>query len=182
MKDTITELKQTIKDASTRQAQAKQDVKRIEKDMNEFKNNKDSKLQQLQKQVDQLKAAVKKQDATIKAKHKEFQTLQLETGIHSDIPLLISEQLTSDLTSSTEQVEEATSSLESVIKEVESLEQLHTKQKACPNQIPPNTRTFTLHYPLRWNVKEPESQTLTTNSNPSTLSSAPKTQPAPKAH
>jgi structural maintenance of chromosome 2 len=48
MKDTITELKQTIKDAAARQEQAKQDVKRIEKDMNEFKNNKDSKLQQLQ--------------------------------------------------------------------------------------------------------------------------------------
>jgi hypothetical protein len=31
--------------------------------------------------VDQLKAAVKKQDATIKAKQKEFQTLQLESGI-----------------------------------------------------------------------------------------------------
>ena len=44
----IIELKQTIKDAATRQDQAKQDAKRIEKDMNEFKNNKDSKLQQLQ--------------------------------------------------------------------------------------------------------------------------------------
>jgi structural maintenance of chromosome 2 len=48
MKDTIVELKQAIKDAAARQDQAKQDVKRIEKDMNEFKNNKDSKLQQLQ--------------------------------------------------------------------------------------------------------------------------------------
>jgi len=48
MKDTIIELKQTIKDAAARQDQAKQDAKRIEKDMNEFKNNKDSKLQQLQ--------------------------------------------------------------------------------------------------------------------------------------
>ena len=48
MKDMIVELKQTIKDAAARQDQAKQDVKRIEKDMNEFKNNKDSKLQQLQ--------------------------------------------------------------------------------------------------------------------------------------
>jgi structural maintenance of chromosome 2 len=50
MKDTIVELKQAIKDAAARQDQAKQDVKRIEKDMNEFKNNKDSKLQQLQVQ------------------------------------------------------------------------------------------------------------------------------------
>jgi len=48
MKDTIVELKQTIKDAAGRQDQAKQDAKRIEKDMNELKNNKDSKLQQLQ--------------------------------------------------------------------------------------------------------------------------------------
>lgn len=48
MKDTIVEFKQTIKDAVARQDQAKQDAKRIEKDMNEFKNNKDSKLQQLQ--------------------------------------------------------------------------------------------------------------------------------------
>lgn len=48
MKDMIVELKQTIKDASARQDQAKQDAKCIEKDMNEFKNNKDSKLQQLQ--------------------------------------------------------------------------------------------------------------------------------------
>ena len=48
MKDTIVELKQSIKDAAAREEQAKQDVKRIDKDMNEFKNNKDSKLQQLQ--------------------------------------------------------------------------------------------------------------------------------------
>ena len=48
MKDTIVELKEAIKDAAARQEQAKQDVKRIEKDINEFKNNKDSKLQQLQ--------------------------------------------------------------------------------------------------------------------------------------
>jgi structural maintenance of chromosome 2 len=48
MKNTIVELKQTIKDAVARQDQAKQDAKHTEKDMNEFKNNKDSKLQQLQ--------------------------------------------------------------------------------------------------------------------------------------
>jgi structural maintenance of chromosome 2 len=48
MKDTIIQLKETIKSATVRQDEAKQDVKRIEKDMNEFKNNKDSKLKQLQ--------------------------------------------------------------------------------------------------------------------------------------
>jgi structural maintenance of chromosome 2 len=68
--------------------------------------------------VDQLKAAVKKQDATIKAKHKEFQTLQLE-----------SEQLDSDLTSAQEQLEEASTSTNSIVQEVESLEQQHKTQK-----------------------------------------------------
>jgi hypothetical protein len=52
MKDTIVELKQTVKDAAARHNQAKQDTKRIEKDMNEFANNKDSKLKQLQVQLD----------------------------------------------------------------------------------------------------------------------------------
>lgn len=48
MRDAIVELNQIMKDAAARQDRAKKDVKRIEKDMNEFKNNKDSKLQQLQ--------------------------------------------------------------------------------------------------------------------------------------
>lgn len=48
MKQTIIELKQAIQDAAVRQEELKQDVKRIEKDMNEFKNNKDSKLKELQ--------------------------------------------------------------------------------------------------------------------------------------
>jgi len=48
MKETIVELKQIIKDAAARQDEAKRDAKRIEKDMNEFKNNKDSKLKELQ--------------------------------------------------------------------------------------------------------------------------------------
>lgn len=71
--------------------------------------------------MDQLKAAVKKQDATIKAKQKEFQTLQLE-----------SEQLASDLTSAQEQLEEASTSTNSIVKEVEHLSQQHKTQKVCP--------------------------------------------------
>ena len=65
---------------------------------------------------------MKKQDATIKAKHKEFQTLQLE-----------SEQLASDLTSAQEQLEEASTSTNSIVQEVESLEQQHKAQKVLPS-------------------------------------------------
>lgn len=65
---------------------------------------------------------MKKQDATIKVKHKEFQTLQLE-----------SEQLASDLTSAQEQLEEASTSTNSIVQEVASLEQQHKAQKVLPS-------------------------------------------------
>lgn len=48
MKTNIQQLKQDIIDAKTRQDQARVDVKRIENDMNEFKNNKGGKLAELQ--------------------------------------------------------------------------------------------------------------------------------------
>lgn len=48
MKTNIQQLKQDIIDAKARQDQAKADVKRIENDMNEFKNNKGGKLAELQ--------------------------------------------------------------------------------------------------------------------------------------
>jgi hypothetical protein len=79
-----------------------------------------------------LKAAVKTQDATIKAKHKEFQTLQLESGMFTHYKLLITEQLTGDMTSAQEQVDEASAAMDAIVKEVESLEQDHTKQKVPP--------------------------------------------------
>jgi structural maintenance of chromosome 2 len=48
MRASIQQLKQDIIDAKARQDQAKADVKRIENDMNEFKNNKGGKLAELQ--------------------------------------------------------------------------------------------------------------------------------------
>lgn len=48
MKANIQQLKQDTVDAKTRQDQAKADVKRIENDMNEFKNDKGGKLAELQ--------------------------------------------------------------------------------------------------------------------------------------
>lgn len=48
MKTTIQQLKSDILEAKARQAQATKDVKQIERDMNDFNNNKDSKLAELQ--------------------------------------------------------------------------------------------------------------------------------------
>ncbi|KAI0171884.1 hypothetical protein GGR52DRAFT_446004 [Hypoxylon sp. FL1284] len=56
MKETIVQLKNNSANAKKRQAEASADVKRIEKDMNDFENNKDSKLVELQSSLDELRA------------------------------------------------------------------------------------------------------------------------------
>lgn len=48
MKANIAKLKDDITDAKARQEQASKDIKRIEKDMNDFDKNKDGKLAELQ--------------------------------------------------------------------------------------------------------------------------------------
>ncbi len=52
MKATIAQLKQDTADAKIRQAAASKDVKRIERDMHDFDNNKDNKLAELEACVD----------------------------------------------------------------------------------------------------------------------------------
>ena len=48
MKANVLQLKKDITDAKARQDEASKDVKRIERDMKDFDNNKDSKLAELQ--------------------------------------------------------------------------------------------------------------------------------------
>jgi len=120
--------------------------------------------------VDQLKAAVKKQDATIKAKQKEFQTLQLE-----------SEQLASDLTSAQEQLEEASTSTNSIVKEVEDLAQQHKRQKVCLFISRLIVRNCMRIFRRRWTANELGSPTLMKSCKPSTPSSARRIQSAQKA-
>lgn len=95
MKTTIAELKQSISEAKKRQAEASADVKRIEKDMKDFDNNKDAKLVELQKTLDKLRATLSKNSAAVKALQKELQGAQLD-----------SEQAGSDLSAAREQLQE----------------------------------------------------------------------------
>ena len=80
MKENIVHLKKEIVEAKARQAQAKTDVKNIERDMNEFKNNKGGKLAELRTSVEALKKQVSEQSQTMKAVQKEYQSAQLERG------------------------------------------------------------------------------------------------------
>ncbi|EGU84301.1 hypothetical protein FOXB_05258 [Fusarium oxysporum f. sp. conglutinans Fo5176] len=73
MKSTIQELKESICEAKIRQAKATADIKTIEKDMNDFDNNKDAKLVELQKALDKLRAGLAKQKAELQETHDTVQ-------------------------------------------------------------------------------------------------------------
>ncbi|KAG0636390.1 hypothetical protein HOY80DRAFT_1011299 [Tuber brumale] len=118
MKENIVQLKKEIVEAKARQAQAKADVKNIERDMNEFKNNKGGKLAELRTSVEALKKQVSKQSQIMKAVQKEYQGAQLER-----------EQAGGDLAASREQLEEADMALGSMQDEVAELKKEQAKIK-----------------------------------------------------
>jgi structural maintenance of chromosome 2 len=93
MKATIVQLKSDITDAKSRHELAVKDVKRIERDMNEFSNNKDSKLAELQTSLDKLKKTLTKGNASIKPLQQEMRDAMLE-----------SEQCGGDLSAAQEQL------------------------------------------------------------------------------
>ncbi|KAH8912766.1 SMC2-like protein [Coniochaeta sp. PMI_546] len=95
MKSAIAQLKTDSAEAKKRQAEASADVKRIEKDMKDFDNNKDGKLIELQGSLDKLRAALVKMTASNKTLQKELQGAQLD-----------SEQVSGDLAAAREQLQE----------------------------------------------------------------------------
>jgi structural maintenance of chromosome 2 len=95
MRESLEKAKQDVIEAKSRHAEATQDVSRIEKDMNEFKNNKDGKLAQLEKTVERLKKDVSKKGQALKAIREQFEGAQVD-----------SEQVGSDLAAANESLQE----------------------------------------------------------------------------
>jgi len=118
MRANIEQLRKDITDAKARQSEATKDIKRIEKDMSEFNDNKDSKLAELQTSVDSLKKNLSKNSNAVKTLQKELQSSRLE-----------SEQVGSDLSAAEEQSAEIENTLKAQIEEIESMkrEQAHIK-------------------------------------------------------
>lgn len=123
MRDNIEELKKAIADAKSRHAVAAADIKRIEKDMAEFDNNKDSKLAELQKSVDSLNKALSKNSISVKTLQKELQTSRLDA-----------EQAGSDLTAAEEQLAEADAAVKAQQEEVKGLMKEHARVKVCASK------------------------------------------------
>ena len=118
MKANIGQLKNDIADAKTRQTEASKDIKRIEKDMSEFSDNKDSKLAELQTSVDALKKSLSKNSNAVKTSQKELQSSRLE-----------SEQVGSDLSAAEEQSAESENTLKAQMEEIESMKREQARIK-----------------------------------------------------
>ncbi|KAI1386350.1 putative SMC2 protein [Hypoxylon trugodes] len=116
MKETIVQLKNESAEAKKRQAEASADVKRIEKDMKDFENNKDSKLVELQSSLDKLRATLAKNSTAVKSLQKELQSAQLD-----------SEQVSGDLAAAREQLQEVELAIKSQQEEIEDLVKKQSK-------------------------------------------------------
>ncbi|KAL8667160.1 MAG: hypothetical protein Q9168_007314 [Polycauliona sp. 1 TL-2023] len=118
MKASIEQSKKDIVDAKGRQAEASKDIKRIEKDMNDFSNNKDSKLAELQDSLTNLKKAQTKNSISVKTLQKELQSARLEA-----------EQSGADFGAAQDQLTEIDETLKVQLTEVDELKQEQNKAK-----------------------------------------------------
>ncbi|EGS21442.1 uncharacterized protein CTHT_0033000 [Thermochaetoides thermophila DSM 1495] len=118
MKEQIAQLKQAVVEAKQRQAEATADIKRIEKDMKDFANNKDAKLVELQTSLDKLRASLEKMNAANKTLQKELQEAQLDL-----------EQVSGDLTAAREQLQEIDQAIKAHQEELEDLARQQRKVK-----------------------------------------------------
>ncbi|KAI0822104.1 condensin complex subunit SMC2 [Trametes gibbosa] len=110
-KQTIEELRAAIQAAKEKEKTAKAEIKKLEKDMDDFKNNKEGKIDELKADVTKQKAALQKHSVVVKTQHRELQTATLEL-----------EQLEKDITSSEASIEEARGGVKKLQKELGKLE------------------------------------------------------------
>ena len=125
MKINIEQLKRDTADAKARQAEAAKDIKRIEKDMKDFDNNKDDKLAELQSSLDALRKKQSKNTVSVKTLQKELQSGRLEA-----------EQAGADLGAAQDQLAEVDATLQAQDAEVQALQEEQARVKVSAKPIP----------------------------------------------
>jgi structural maintenance of chromosome 2 len=122
MKHNIVQLKSDLAGAKKRQEEAAKDVKRVEKDMKDFNNNKDGKLVELQASLDALRKTLSQKSASVKVLQKELQSARLD-----------SEQVGGDLSAAQEHLQESEQTLKAHEEEIAELlsEQSQIKVRTC---------------------------------------------------
>ncbi|KAH7120962.1 hypothetical protein B0J11DRAFT_53088 [Dendryphion nanum] len=118
MKNQIVQFKEDVKSAKAKQDEANKDIKRIERDMSEFNNNKDSKLAELQTGLEKLKKALTKNNASIKPLQAEVREAMVD-----------SEQCGADLAAAQEQAHDVETTLRSQQEEIDELTAEQTQVK-----------------------------------------------------
>ncbi|KAI9746181.1 MAG: Structural maintenance of chromosomes protein 2 [Claussenomyces sp. TS43310] len=118
MKEAIVQLNADLVEARKRQDEAIEDVKRIEKDMADFNNNKDGKLVELQTSLDTLRTGLASSSNVVKGLQKALQGARLD-----------SEQAMGDLTAAQEQLQESAQTLKVQEKELAVLVSEHSQAK-----------------------------------------------------
>jgi structural maintenance of chromosome 2 len=120
MKQSIVQLRSDFAAAKKRQEEAAKDIRRIEKDMKEFDNNKDGKLVELQSSIDTLRRALCKNAASVKALQKELQSARLD-----------SEQFGGDLAAAQEHLQDSEQTLKAQDLEITVLLTEQARVKVC---------------------------------------------------
>ncbi|KAJ6544185.1 condensin complex subunit SMC2 [Mycena capillaripes] len=120
LKLTITELKAAIQTAQEKQAAANEDCARLQRDMDEFKNNKDGKIDELKADISKQKGALQKHSVIVKTQQKEQQTAALEL-----------EQMETDLEGAKAAVEEVNANVLNLKDELAKLDEKLVEKKAA---------------------------------------------------
>lgn len=110
IKSTLAELNKTIATCKEKQKAADAECKRLQKEMDDFKNNRDSKLKEIKADITKKKANVSKTASTVKAMQRDVQ------GIDAEL-----DQMQIDITAAKKEAEEASVAVENVKQELEDL-------------------------------------------------------------
>lgn len=121
MKTNIDQLKKNISEAKVRHTEATKDIKRIERDMSDFHDNKDDKLAELQSSAEKLRKLQIKSSVAVKTLQKELQSARLE-----------SEQAAADVATAQEQLAEVDASLKAQGFELQGLQEEQRQAKVNP--------------------------------------------------
>ncbi|KAL7424509.1 Structural maintenance of chromosomes protein 2 [Cryptotrichosporon argae] len=116
---TLAELKTVVEGAKDRQKAAQAECKRLEKEMADFKDNKDSKLKEIKADISIRKKELQKQATQVKLKQKEAQTAELEL-----------QQMESDLEAAIQEIDEAQAAQNKCLKERAALADTLAQQQA----------------------------------------------------
>lgn len=106
----LAELKEVIVATKQKQKQAADECKRLEKEMADFNNNKDSKLKEIKADIAKRKKQIAKESGSVKERQRAIQTAELEI-----------QQFDADCEAAREEVESADASVKRVGKELQQL-------------------------------------------------------------